>query len=767
MHTKRQYISKKILHILLVGVAISLVLACVMSYIYKIEEEAAYETLHLETRHIKEDINLQIISDRENLTTMAKMIAKLYQNNESYNLMFDAFESIGLIREIEILLPNNTLLTKNGSIDVSKNISFADEAKKDAHVTGKVSYLQNEREDVVRSVVPVLVDNQTIAILYGVIDLVALENRYIDSIEKLDAQLFVFEQDGGELIIDTVNDNLGNISFLKNREYLKDFSYEKMINDIATDKSGYSAFVSIVFEDDFYIHYAPMAVGEWEIILGLPGTAVFSNANYITNILLRVCATIILIMVAYIFLVLYNERQMTSMNNCVAKIRKLLLEINYQEDSILTALGHIAKHVRSTSVFLRGTEGESYDYMIPGTDAFLKDKDEKNYFSSELFDYAKKLHPNHSVTIRATEIKSKKKNEDLSPLFCEFLVEHDIEKITLVSIVDKYEHFTLLGVINSKKGKLVTRLLTELAVCFSIALYNRRYLLEMEHAVGTDSLTGIMNRVAYNRDVEQIRQRKPDRLACIYIDVNELHIFNNRFGHAAGDSMLIYVADTIKDLFEEHSVYRMGGDEFLVVVEDLTSEDIQKRLDILDEKLNEKKYYISVGFSINDGPLNLENLLKDAEKKMYKSKALYYLNKQKSNVLELSTDSTRHIVTGMKELDTLLTVMGQKYLGIYSVSLRNDHSKSILMSGYLNHGETEENFSHIFKEYVNEQIHSDYHRELLNLLNYDILAEQVLDGENIKKVYQKIDGTVVVLNIYVVENTSEDIVETLWVFENN
>ncbi|MBQ4559602.1 MAG: GGDEF domain-containing protein [Tyzzerella sp.] len=767
MHTKRQYISKKILHILLVGTAISLVLAFVMSYIYKIEEDAAYETLHLETRHIKEDINLQIISDRENLTTIAKMIAKLYQNNESYNLMFEAFESIGLIQEIEILLPDNTLLTKTGSIDVRDDISFADEAKKDTHVTGKVSYLQNEKEDVVRSVVPVLVDDQTIAILYGVMDLDALENRYIDNIEKLGAQLFVFEQDSGELIIDTVNDDLGNISFLKDREYLKNFSYEKMITDIAADEPGYSAFVSTVFADDFYIHYAPMAVGEWEIILGLPGAVVFSNANYITNILLNVCATIILIMVAYIFLVLYDERQMTSMNNCVARIRKLLLEVNYREDSILTALGHIAKHVRSTSVFLRDTDGESYDYMTTGTEDFLKDKNEKNYFSSELFDYAKKLHPNHSVTIRATEIKSKKKNEDLSPLFCEFLVEHDIEKITLVSIVDKYEHFTLLGVINSKKKQLVTRLLAELAVCFSIALYNRSYLLKMECAVGTDSLTGVMNRVAYNRNVKQIRKRKPEQLACIYIDVNELHVFNNRFGHAAGDSMLIYVADTIKALFEEHSVYRMGGDEFLVVVEGLTSEDIQKRLDLLDEKLNEKKYYISVGFSINDGPLDWENLLKDAEKEMYKSKALYYLNKQKANVLELSTDSTRHIVTGMKELDTLLTIMGQKYLGVYSVSLRTDQSKRILMSGYLNHEETEENFSQIFKEYVNEQIHADYHREILNLLNYDILAERVLDGEIIKKVYQKNDGNMVVLNIYVVENTSHDVVETLWVFENN
>lgn len=756
---------KKKAYIFLVATIISLVLGFVIKHVYEIEEAAAFQTLHMETRQIKEDINLQILSDRENLATMAQMIAKLYQNKEPYELMFGAFESIGLIRDIEILLPDNTLLTKNGGSDVSDNISYSDEVKKGAYVTGRVSYLLNEKEDIVRSAVPVIVENEPIAILYGVIDLNVLEERYADRVKELGAQLFVFEKENGKLIIDTFHDELGNISFLKSREYKGTFSYEKLQKDISINQSGYLSFASIELGEDLYIHYAPMAVGEWEIMLGLPESAVFSNANYVMNMLLAVSAAIIVVMVVYILLVLYDERRMASMNACVAKVRKLLLEINYREDSIPSALGHIAKYVRTSSVFLEDMVGDEYDYVLPGADVFLEDKKEKKYFITELYNYAKKMHPDHSVTIRTMEIICKKMQDDISPLFLEFLQAHDIEKISFVSIVDKNDHFTLLGAINPKKRTGAKRLMAELAVCFSIAIYNRRYILEIERVVSTDSLTGVMNRVAFKKDVMQIQKNKQGNLACIYIDVNELHLFNNRYGHTAGDSMLVYVAEAIKENFGNSHIYRMGGDEFLVIVKEAVEDEIQNRIDKLNEQLNEKKYYVSVGIAISDDVPSIENLLKEAERKMYKEKALYYLHKQKTNVLEIATESTKHIVTGMKELDTLLTIMGQKYRGIYSVSLKTDYAKRILMSSYLNFGEKETNFSYVFKEYVTVQVHPDYHRDMLILLDYDILAEYVVGEKKVEVVYKKIDGSMVVLTIYLVEDTAEDELETLWVFE--
>ena len=107
----------------------------------------------------------------------------------------------------------------------------------------------------------------------------------------------------------------------------------------------------------------------------------------------------------------------------------------------------------------------------------------------------------------------------------------------------------------------------DVAVCFSIAIYNKKYLNKTEIAATTDSLTGVSNRVTYKKDLLMFDEEKPQEFSCIYIDVNELHLINNKYGHAAGDEMILYIANTLKEVFYGHKIYRIGGDEFLVFAE--------------------------------------------------------------------------------------------------------------------------------------------------------------------------------------------------------
>ena len=58
-----------------------------------------------------------------------------------------------------------------------------------------------------------------------------------------------------------------------------------------------------------------------------------------------------------------------------------------------------------------------------------------------------------------------------------------------------------------------------------------------------------LNRVAYNNDVVSFDEEGPTDFSCVYVDVNELHLCNNKFGHAAGDAMLLYIANTLKKVF--------------------------------------------------------------------------------------------------------------------------------------------------------------------------------------------------------------------------
>ena len=95
-----------IIYTIIASILIITVFIGMVDYLYSKTEEVAYENLHVQTKQIKDDIILQLTSDRENLATMANFAAKLYNDGSDYSLLFDSFKSIGMIEDIGILNPD-------------------------------------------------------------------------------------------------------------------------------------------------------------------------------------------------------------------------------------------------------------------------------------------------------------------------------------------------------------------------------------------------------------------------------------------------------------------------------------------------------------------------------------------------------------------------------------------------------------------------------------------------------------------------------------
>lgn len=98
-----------------------------------------------------------------------------------------------------------------------------------------------------------------------------------------------------------------------------------------------------------------------------------------------------------------------------------------------------------------------------------------------------------------------------------------------------------------------------------------------------DELTGLKNRRAFERHLESIEASYPkDRDAVlIMMDVNGLKHTNDTFGHAAGDDLIVSAARAVEAAYgDKGACYRIGGDEFVVILEDYLLE-----LSILDDKL--------------------------------------------------------------------------------------------------------------------------------------------------------------------------------------
>ena len=759
-HQRKKNGHNNIFYTIIAVILICTVFLSLVGYFYNEAEAEAYEMLHLQTKQIKDDLILQLKSDRENLVTMANFASKLYGDGESYNLMFDSFKPIGLFSNIGILNPDNVFVTRRGSIDLNGKISFADEAAKGEYISGRIPDLTRDGEEIIRSAVPIVSQGKTVGVLYGVIQLDTIGKKYNQMAKELDAQLFVYDKESGKFVIDTIDTKPGQLSELQKREYNEGYSYEQLIT---TDK-GFTSFKSIRSGENLYVHYSTIEDFDWGIMLARYESQVFAKTHNISKNLFVAFGLMISIMALYLIYIMFVEKSRSAIAVYASAIRKLLLEVNQQNNNVFESLKRVREFSLSRSAFLVDSDGEDYNYILPSKKEQLLSGEERNYLLFHLFRYAAKFHKTNNSTVGFLYVKVNSRLQKENGELYEFLKQHKIDNISFATVINKNNHISILGVVNSKKSKVVRALLEDVAICFSIAIYNKKHLSRTELAATTDSLTGALNRVAYKKDILVLDEERPEDFSCIYIDVNELHIVNNKYGHAAGDEMLIYIANTLKEVFYGHSIYRMGGDEFLVFATNTRQEEIKKSIAVFVEQLKTTTYKVAIGLSYRAQNTNCEELVREAEIRMYEAKAEYYQNKDKNSTSRTKDKTYVHSKTGISEIDTMLSVLKEHYNGIYRVSLATDNARRILMPAYLGYNENESNFSKLLTKYIDETVHPDFHRAVMSFLNYDAIRRQLADGNTPKISYKKVNGEAVVLSVYSLEENADDVKETLWVF---
>ncbi len=159
-------------------------------------------------------------------------------------------------------------------------------------------------------------------------------------------------------------------------------------------------------------------------------------------------------------------------------------------------------------------------------------------------------------------------------------------------------------------------------IAFSTIVY---YLFLYIERSQIDGLTGLFNRETYYHDVSRLEKSVT---GIIQFDVNGLKYINDNYGHLEGDKAISTIAGLIYASAKRNmTAYRMGGDEFLVLVMNSDETQIKGFIDDFTKKISETNYNCSVGYSYRGKKrTEIVNLLKDAEKKMYDNKAEFYKN---------------------------------------------------------------------------------------------------------------------------------------------
>ena len=159
-----------------------------------------------------------------------------------------------------------------------------------------------------------------------------------------------------------------------------------------------------------------------------------------------------------------------------------------------------------------------------------------------------------------------------------------------------------------------------------------------QDSANTDALTGFKNKNSYTVDLHNIERSRQDGYSAISVDMNGLKTINDTKGHQTGDMYLRHTATVIRKALENEGAvcYRIGGDEFVMIMKGKTYEELEaaaKRIEEYTALENEENsgltLSMSVGYALFDASndRNFSTTIERSDKMMYENKRIYYQKK--------------------------------------------------------------------------------------------------------------------------------------------
>ena len=423
--------------------------------------QRSFDELTTATKQLAKDINNATRTDQTILSAMAELIAG--QDEDDLDSVLRIMNTFSLdktfVSTVVLLRPDGTLLLTDGArYDVSGAFDFETEAARGAYISDRVTSYFAPEKLVVRNVVPVKRDGETVAILYGVVPLQELSQNYQIDLYNGNAFLLLVDGNNGDILLDTWHDSLGNLSELRGRKMLKGYTYEEAMKKIPNGIGGDMCAVSRSTGLTVYLHYEPVGINNWSVVLGV-----------------------------------------------------------------------------SEAEALAGTRDV-------------------------------------------------------------------VQTLSMMAII-------VTALLLSYLGFMVWYLASARRSAFRMSV--------------TDQVTGLFNRSAFEKYLNESEPHTFSHTVCVYIDVNGLHELNNKHGHEAGDKLLQSVAECLRAQFPDDGLYRIGGDEF-VVFSKADAAVCEARMQAVSSALAAQDYSISYGIAAQETTEGLSDLVREADENMLKNKRCYY-----------------------------------------------------------------------------------------------------------------------------------------------
>lgn len=288
----------------------------------------------------------------------------------------------------------------------------------------------------------------------------------------------------------------------------------------------------------------------------------------------------------------------------------------------------------------------------------------------------------------------------------------------------------------------------------------------MKEIYRQDSLTGLLNRNAYDSDVEQLRSADIGAVVCVYADMIGLHEVNNHLGHKQGNRMLCEFADAARAFFGDDRLYRIGGDEFVIISSAHTEAQTRKQLNYMRERLHTQGCEISVGVASSESTSDLPKIIEQAENEMRREKKEYYVRGGSKRQLRGLNKKLEDILVRNQDMESLLRHLNGRYSIACMVNLRTDSQRAIMVPDYFQKmlDAHDGSFKSALHDYC-ERLVAPFCKDSFSLLmDYDFIHARVESVGVLQYGYTRNDGEKFLLTIFADRRSTD---ETMWVFSKD
>ncbi len=254
---------------------------------------------------------------------------------------------------------------------------------------------------------------------------------------------------------------------------------------------------------------------------------------------------------------------------------------------------------------------------------------------------------------------------------------------------------------------------------------------DLKYKVSHDSLTDVGNREGFDNAIKELKPAETSLISC---DVNYLKKTNDEFGHAYGDTLLITIAGVLKEVFGANSVYRTGGDEFIVLLSNIGPKPIENKIALVETKLEELTkddtdgltYSLSMGYAIGTPTLAHKDIIALADKAMY-------LRKQELHAMREDTPNiTNDLFGDLGVDDTPTEIKSDDFVDVDSDTLFGMQQEEM---------ESKKDLHTELVEQIDVSVDSIPNNNAANLFSDSEIEEQSQKAEN-TSLMQQPEGTV-------------------------